>query len=51
VALTVETEAASWRLIVSEALTNALKHAVPEGRKGRVRVGLDRTGGAAERRG
>src|SRR3712207_8077821 len=36
-------------LIAGEALTNALKHAFPEGRSGRVRVGLRADGGGTMR--
>lgn len=35
-------------LLVSEAVSNALRHAYPEGRNGRVRVALRRTGDAFE---
>ena len=33
-------------LLVSETVGNALRHAYPDGRSGRIRVGLRRTGGA-----
>ena len=53
----VEVEEATWGpdlaiplgLVVNEAVTNALKHAFPGGRRGRVRIGLRRAGGGAVR--
>ena len=53
----VEVEEATWGpdlaiplgLVVNEAVTNALKHAFPGDRKGRVRIGLRRAGGGAVR--
>lgn len=41
-------QAAPVALLVSEAVGNALRHAYPDGRKGRVRVALRRTGGGFE---
>ena len=41
-------QAAPVALLVSEAVGNALRHAYPEGRSGRVRVGLRRTGDGFE---
>ena len=53
----VEVKEATWGpdlaiplgLVVNEAVTNALKHAFPGGRRGRVRIGLRRAGGGAVR--
>lgn len=39
---------APMALLVSEAVGNALRHAYPEGRNGRIRVGLRRTEGGFE---
>jgi PAS domain S-box-containing protein len=57
VELTVDADAASWGsnlaiplgLIVTEALVNTFKHGLPEGRQGRIRIGLQRAGGGMMR--
>jgi two-component sensor histidine kinase len=41
-------QAAPVALLISEAVGNALRHAYPDGRSGRVRVGLHRTGAGFE---